>query len=88
MKLEAIVFIFFALFNCFHVSYFQTTSDDFPLIQQKLATKLLTGYNSDLRPDDQISGYYIVILEQVIDINEATQVMTSSINIYSYWNGN
>jgi hypothetical protein len=85
MKFE-IILIILTIYNCLRDSACQS-NDPFPPSQQRLVTKLLTGYNSDLRPDDQISGNYIVILEQLIDINEVTQVMTSSINIYAFWNG-
>jgi hypothetical protein len=55
--------------------------------QQNLTASLLAGYNSDIRPEETVIGEFYFILEQLIDVNEVNQIMTTSINVYMWWNG-
>jgi hypothetical protein len=60
---------------------------EFVTKQQALISKLLTGYNADIRPEGLVVGDYYFILQQLIDVNEVTQIMTTSINVYMRWIG-
>jgi hypothetical protein len=64
-----------------------STHNDFTKQQQNLTASLLAGYNSDIRPEQTVIGEFYFILEQLIDVNEVNQIMTTSINVYMWWNG-
>ncbi|CAF3139563.1 unnamed protein product [Rotaria sp. Silwood2] len=53
--------------------------------EQTLITTLLSGYNKNIRPDDQVSIYITASLQQIVTIDEKQQIMTSSSFISQTW---
>jgi hypothetical protein len=62
-------------------------ANDFVKQRQKMSTYVFTGYNADIRPESVVTGNFTFILQQLIDVNEVTQIMTSSINVIMTWTG-
>ena len=55
------------------------------LAEQTLITTLLTGYNKNIRPDDQVSVTINAVLQQIVALDEKQQIMTSSSFIIQAW---
>jgi len=55
------------------------------LAEQTLITTLLTGYNKNIRPDDQVSVDITASIQQIVSIDEKQQIMTSSSFISQTW---
>lgn len=53
--------------------------------EQTLITTLLNGYNKNIRPFDQVIVYLTGSLQQIINIDEKQQIMTSSLFISQTW---
>ncbi|CAF2078094.1 unnamed protein product, partial [Rotaria magnacalcarata] len=54
-------------------------------IEQTLITNLTTGYNKNIRPDDQVSVAITASLKQILALNEKQQIMTPSSFISQTW---
>ena len=72
------------------VYYLLSTSDCGTLpasqtAEQTLVTSLLSGYNKNIRPDDQVSVDITASLQQIVSIDEKQQIMTSSSFISQTW---
>ncbi|CAF1067888.1 unnamed protein product [Rotaria sordida] len=55
------------------------------LAEQTLITTLLSGYNKNIRPDDQVSVDIAYSIQQIVSIDEKQQIMTSSSFISQVW---
>ena len=55
------------------------------LTEQTLITGLLTGYNKNIRPNDQITVDITAKIQQIVSIDEKQQIMTSSSFISQTW---
>ena len=53
--------------------------------EQTLINTLLTGYNKNIRPDEQVSVDITASLQQIVSIDDKQQVMTSSSFITQIW---
>lgn len=53
--------------------------------EQDLINALKTGYNRNIRPDDEVVVIITAMLQQIIAIDEKQQIMTSSLFIAQTW---
>ncbi len=57
------------------------------VVDENLTSYLLADYDSSVAPSNYVHVFYSVVFEQVLSINEASQVMTSSMNFILSWDG-
>lgn len=55
------------------------------LAEESLITSLLSSYNADVRPSDQVAIDISVSLQQIVSLEEKQQIMTSSSFISQKW---
>jgi hypothetical protein len=67
------------------VGYLLSSCDCGALAEQTLITSLLSGYNKNIRPDDNVSVGITASLQQIVSIDEKQQIMTSSSFISQEW---
>ena len=73
------------IFSLIFFLLFETLSADKVTIVQTLTTKLLTGYNKNVRPNYLTEMSFELQLNQILAVDEKNQVMTSSFYLKMLW---
>jgi hypothetical protein len=81
IKLLVSIILIYYIINCGDCGTLPASQ----LAEQTLITSLLKGYNKNIRPDDQVSVDITASLQQIVNMDEKQQIMTSSSFISQTW---
>src|SRR5689334_15378510 len=81
IKLLAFITLICYLFYCCDCGTLPASQ----IAEQALIRTLLTDYNKNIRPEDQVSVDITATIQQIVGIDEKQQIMTSSSFISQQW---